>query len=104
MLSYKDIYNDFISQENSGNIIGLFRITCAIFGGLLVAYLGMTLLAFLTPGSLADSAIIPILFYPLVWACTALWISLSPSKSIALSRVIMPSLIFYISIYLFYKN
>lgn len=103
-MSTNSLYKNFISPEKSGRKIGLFRIICSIFGGLIVAYLAMTLFAFLTPGSLANSAIIPILFYPLVWACTALWISLSPSKLIALSRVILPSLVFFISIFLFFKS
>mgnify|MGYP005992851309 CR=1 FL=1 len=103
MFSYKSLYQDFITPEKSGRKIGLFRILCSIFGGLIIAYLGMVLFAYLTPISIASSAIIPILFYLLVWACVSLWISVSPSKFSALLRVITPTSIFSILIVLFYK-
>jgi len=84
--------------EENGKKIGLFRILCSIFGGLISAYLGMTLLVFIIPGSTGESIIIPLLFNTLAWACFALWISLSPTKLSALLRFLIPSLIFSISI------
>lgn len=103
ILSINTLYINFISPEDSGKKIGLFRIICAIFGGLIVSYLLMTILGILIPTSLANKAIIPLLFYPFAWSCIALWISLSPSKLNASLRVILPTLIFSISIYIFYK-
>lgn len=103
-MSINALFKDFISPEDSGKKIGLFRIICAIFGGLILSYLSMTLLGIIIPSSLANKAIIPLLFYPFAWSCIALWISLSPSKINALIRVVIPSLVFSISIYIFYKN
>ncbi|MCT7564669.1 hypothetical protein N5U20_11115 [Aliarcobacter butzleri] len=40
----KELIKSLSVPEESGKKIGLFRTLCAIFGGLIVAYLGMTLL------------------------------------------------------------
>ncbi len=104
MFYLQEVYNDFINPENSGNKIGLFRIICAVLGGLLLAYLSMTVVAILTPSSISVAIIIPILFYTSVWACIALWISLAPSKLIAFYRVLIPALIFSTLIFLFYRS
>ena len=89
--------------ERSGKKIGFFRTICAIFGGLIVAYLGMTLLIYIIPGSAAESIVVPLLFNTFFWAITALWISLSSTKLIALLRVLMPTLIFTILLIILYN-
>lgn len=95
-MSLKNIYKQLSTPEENGKKIGLFRIISSIFGGLLAAYLGMTLLIFLIPGSAGESIIIPLMFNTLVWACFALWIVLAPTKLSALYRFLIPSLIFSI--------
>lgn len=65
-------------------------------GGLLVAYSAMTLVTLLIPAPVGHAMIVPFIFTPFVWACTALWISLAPSKLHALSRSLAPSLLFAI--------
>ena len=45
----KKYLNQLKAAETSGTKIGLFRNICSIFGGLMVAYLGMTLLVFIIP-------------------------------------------------------
>lgn len=95
----QNIYKHLSTPENSGKKIGLFRNLCSIFGGLIAAYLGMTLLVFLIPGVPGESIIIPLMFNTFVWACFALWIVLAPTKLSALLRFLIPSLIF--SIFLF---
>lgn len=82
--------------EKNGKRIGLFRVLCSIFGGLLVSYLGMTLLIYIIPGSPGESIIIPLMFNTLVWAICSLWIALSPTRMSALKRASVPSLLFLI--------
>jgi hypothetical protein len=96
------LYEHLSIIEDSGKRIGLFRILCAIFGGLLVAYLGMTLLAVIIPENTGEAIILPLLFNTLVWSSTALWIALSSSKLIALLRCFVPSVIFAILLYILY--
>ena len=74
------IYKQLSTREKNGRKIGLFRTLCAIFGGLFVAYLGMTLLVFLIPTEASKSIIIPLMLNTLVWAIAALWISLAPKN------------------------
>ncbi|RBQ27915.1 hypothetical protein [Aliarcobacter vitoriensis] len=89
--------------ESSGKKIGLFRTICSIVGGLIVAYLGMTLLIFIIPGTAGESIIVPLLFNTFAWASVALWISLSKSKYIALLRCVVPTLIFGIALIILYN-
>lgn len=104
MFSYQQVYNNFIIPEKSGKKIGYFRIVSAIFGGLLISYLGMIVIGFLIPRNVSETISVSLLFHTLVWACTALWISLSSSKLIALIRVIFPTLLFSLIIYIFIKD
>jgi len=97
----KSIYKNLSLPENNGKKIGLFRIICSIFGGLLVSYLFMTLLTFLTPAPLGESLVVPIYLYTLLWAILSFWIALSHTKLIALKRVFIPSLICAIAILFF---
>jgi len=94
MISIKEMYYNFITPEKSGKKIGLFRTLLAIFGALIVTYLGMMVLLFVSPGSFLDLVVVFVLFYTFVWACSALWIVLAPSKLSALLRVIIPVFIF----------
>ncbi|RXJ60320.1 hypothetical protein [Candidatus Marinarcus aquaticus] len=80
--------------EKSGNKIGLFRTLCAVFGGLSVAYLGMTLLIYIIPGTPGESIVIPLLFNTLAWAIAALWIVVAPTRWSALMRSLVPSVLF----------
>lgn len=89
--------------EQSGKKIGLFRTLCAIFGGLFVAYLGMTLLIYIIPGSAGESIVVPLLFNTMAWAGVAIWISVAPSRLSALLRVVIPALIFSILIAVLYN-
>ncbi|AXX91401.1 hypothetical protein CPU12_03045 [Malaciobacter molluscorum LMG 25693] len=98
----KNIYNYLQTPEKSGRRLGLFRIFFCIFGGLIVAYLGMTLLAFLIPGEVKETAIISIMFNTLAWACATTWIALSYTKFSAFLKVIIPTLIFSFALYIFY--
>lgn len=91
------------TPEESGRKIGVFRTLCAIFGGLLVAYLGMTLLIYIIPGKPGESIIVPLLFNTMAWAMIALWISVSPTKLSAILRVVIPTLIFSILIAILYN-
>lgn len=102
MIKLKKIYNNLNTPELSGKKIGLFRVICAIFGGFLVAYLGMTFLTFLIPDSVENAIFVPLLFNTLAWSIVALWIVVAPSKLSALLRVIIPILIFCILIYIFF--
>ena len=99
----KQYINNLKIVEKSGKKIGLFRTICSIFGGLLLAYLGMTLLVFIIPGSAGESIIVPLLLNTFAWASVALWISLSKSKYIALLRCTIPSLIFSIILIILYN-
>lgn len=94
MLYLKKMYYNFITPEKSGKKIGLFRIILSIFGALIVSYLGMIVLLFISPGSFLDLLLVFVLFYTLAWACAALWIVLAPSKLSAFLRVIIPIFIF----------
>ncbi len=99
----KKLIKNLSIPESSGKKIGLFRAICAIFGGLLVAYLSMTLLIFLIPAKVGESIIIPLFLNTFVWAILALWISLSSTKLNALLKVLIPSLIFSILIIILYN-
>ncbi|QKF81005.1 hypothetical protein [Halarcobacter ebronensis] len=96
------LYKYLCTPEKNGRKIGLFRILSAIFGGLIVSYLGMTLLAFIIPVEIAKSAIISIMFNTFAWAIAATWISLSFTKLEALLRFLVPSFIFAILLYILY--
>ena len=98
----KNLYTKLITPETSGKKIGIFRIICSVFGGLVVAYLGMTLLAFLIPLEIRQSAIISIMFNTLAWALAATYIALSYTKLSALLKVVVPTIIFSILLYIFY--
>ncbi len=99
----KELIKNLSIPEQSGKKIGLFRTLCAIFGGLLVAYLGMTLLIYIIPGTPGESIIVPLLLNTMAWAGVALWISVSSTKLIALLRVVIPTLIFSILIAILYN-
>lgn len=99
----KKYLNQLKAAETSGTKIGLFRTICSIFGGLMVAYLGMTLLVFIIPGTAGESIIVSLLLNTLAWAIIALWISLSKTKYIALLRCTVPTLIFGILLIILYN-
>jgi hypothetical protein len=99
----KELIKSLSVPEASGKKIGLFRTLCAIFGGLMVAYLGMTLLVFIIPGTAGESIIVSLLLNTLAWAIIALWISLSKTKYIALLRCTVPTLIFGILLIILYN-
>jgi hypothetical protein len=99
----KNLIKTLSTPEQSGKKIGLFRTLCAIFGGLLVSYLGMTLLIYIIPGKPGESIIVPLLFNTMAWAMIALWISISPTKLSAILRVVIPTLIFTILIAILYN-
>lgn len=80
--------------------LGIFRTICAVVGGLFVSYLGLTVLALVLPMSLGESLFLPLLLFPLTWACAGLWIVLSTSKLVALSRSIVPTLVFSLLIFI----
>jgi len=95
---FDNLYKNLSVQEKSGRKIGLFRTLCAIFGGLFVAYLGMTLLVFLIPTDASKSIVVPLMLNTLAWAFAALWISVAPTKWSALMRAVVPTLVFSIAI------
>jgi hypothetical protein len=99
----KNLIKTLSIPEESGRKIGVFRTLCAIFGGLLVSYLGMTLLIYIIPGSAGESIVVPLLFNTMAWAMIALWISISPSKLSAIWRVVIPTFIFSILIAILYN-
>lgn len=92
--SISKIYKELSTPEKSGKTIGLFRVLCATFGGLLVAYLGMSLLTLIVSGSPGENIIVPLLLNTMAWSISALWISISHTKLIALLRVLVPSILF----------
>ncbi|AXH14031.1 hypothetical protein [Malaciobacter mytili] len=100
----KKIYQILKTPETNGKQIGIFRIFSSIFGGLLVAYLGMTLVAFLIPLEVKESAIISIMFNTFAYAGAITWIALASSKLEALKRVLIPTTIFTIALYFFIKE
>ena len=87
--------------ESSGKRIGLFRIACAIFGGLIAAYLSMIFLALIIPAPIEESGVLAIMLNTFSWACFATYIALSPSKLSALLRFIFPSIFFALYIFIF---
>lgn len=93
----KDIYKALATPEKNGGDIGWFRALCAVFGGLAVAYSAMTLLVLLPISETAHALFIPFLFTPFAWACTALWISLSPTRFGALLRSLVPTFVFFLA-------
>jgi len=96
------IYNYFRTPENNGKKIGLFRTITAIFGGLIVSYLGMTLLAFIIPLPIKESAIFSIMFNTFAWSGMATWIALSHTKLSALMKFLVPTIIFSITLFILY--
>ncbi|BAK72733.1 hypothetical protein [Arcobacter sp. L] len=99
----KELIKTLSIPEKSGKKIGVFRTICAILGGLVVAYLGMTLFIYIIPGKPGESIIVPLLFNTMAWAMIALWISVAPTKLSALLRVIIPTFIFLILIAILYN-
>lgn len=94
------VYNYLSTPETSGRTIGLFRILFSIFGGFLIAYLGMTLLAFVIPLRIEEAAILSIMFNTFAWAIATTWIALSFTKLQTLFRFLIPLIV--ISVLLYY--
>lgn len=99
--SLKQRFSHLAIPEKNAKRIGTFRTLCAVFGGLCVAYLGMSVLVFLIPGSPGESILVPLLFNTLAWAVAALWIVLAPTKLSALMRALVPSLGFTVALVAF---
>ena len=85
-------------SEKPGGKTGPWFFLCSFFGGLLVAYSGMTLVVFLIPAPVRHVIIVPFLFTPLAWALAALWISVAPNRLNALLRGLAPTLVFAMGI------
>lgn len=98
----KKIYTYLSTPEEKGKEIGLFRTITAIFGGLVLSYLTMTLVAFIIPLEIKESAIISIMFNTFAWAVAATWIALSYTKFDALIKFLVPTIIFSIALYILY--
>lgn len=86
-------YHWLFAPEKNKKQLGVFRTLMAVVGGLVVAYLAMTLLAFVLPGDLASAATFALMFNTLAWAGVALWIAVAPTKFRALMRVVVPALV-----------
>lgn len=86
------VYTFLVTPEPNGKKIGLFRILTAIFGGLVLSYLGMSLLPLLLASFKQDLAVIALLYNTFAWAVVALWIALAPTKLSALLRCLIPTL------------
>jgi hypothetical protein len=91
------------APEKSGKT-GLIRTLCAIIGGLLTAYSGMTLMVFMIPAPIDHAIIVPFLFTPFAWAMAALWISLAPNRINALLRGLVPSAVFAVGILILFAR
>ncbi len=100
--SIKKLFVILATEESSGRKIGLFRTICAIFGSLLVSFLFICFIALILALPLREAIVVPFLFHTFVWAVFALWISVSPSKLSALLRVIVPTTILSITIFILF--
>ena len=103
MKLFNNIYLYLSLKEKNGRKIGLFRSVLSVFGALLLSYLLMALSIFISPLSLGYSFSLALILHFIVWACFALWIIVSPSKMVALKRVLVPSIIFSILLMIMYK-
>lgn len=99
----KELILKLKTPEISGKKIGLFRVFCAIFGGLILSYISMSLFVFLSPLVWQESLFISVYMYCIVWAIVALWISLAKTKYIALMRWFIPSMVFGIALLIIFK-
>ena len=81
--------------------LGRFKVLCAFFGGLSVAYSGMILMALITPADLGTSMLVPFLFTPFAWSLSGLWVSLAPTRRSALIRSALPTGLFTLGITFF---
>jgi len=84
-------YRFLAVPEPNGKTIGLFRILIAVFGGLVLSYLSMCVLAAFNTPLKGDFAVVGLLYNTFAWAMAALWIALSPSKLSALLRFTLPT-------------
>jgi len=99
----KNYIHNLKIPEKSGKKIGIFRVICATFGGLIIALLMMALLVTITPIKKEDMTLLIIIIDGSVWALLAFWISLSSSKYIAILRTIVPIIVFTIALIIFYN-
>lgn len=100
----KQLYYYLSLPESNGKKIGLFRIITSLLGGLIVSYLGMTLLAVIVPMKVEESSIISIMFNTLTWAVVTTYIALSYTKLSALLRFFIPTILFSISLLYYTKG
>lgn len=100
----KELYNYLSLPEKNGKKIGLFRTLISLLGGLIVSYLGMTLLAVVVPLNVQEAAIISILFNTFAWALVSTYIALSYTKLSALLRFLIPTIVFSISLIFYAKG
>lgn len=100
----KRFYNYLLVPETNVKKIGTFRIITSIFGGLISAYLGMSVFAIIIPFEVQKSAVISIMFNTLAWAAFAIYIALSYTKLIALLRFLLPSIIFSLTLLLYMEG
>ncbi len=98
----KQIYTKLNTPEKRGKPLGWLRVSCSIFGGLILAYLSMTLLAFILPLRIQEAAIISIMFNTFIWACATTYIALAYTKFSALLRFLLPSTLCAIALYILY--
>ena len=78
--------NLFFKDKNS--TIGIIRLTCAIFAGLISAYLFICFIANYLTFSIFENIVIAVIILPFLWIAFALWIVLSNTKIQAIYKSI----------------
>jgi hypothetical protein len=94
------VLKNLSKTENNAKKIGLFRTLCSIFGGLIISYLCMAILILILPMEKNESIIIALILCSVLWASSALWIVLSHTKLIVLLKVLVPTILLIIVLFI----
>lgn len=84
----KFIHN--LIKKDTNNTLGTIRVSSAIFGGLVNAYLCIMIIASFLNESIFENIVIAIIILPIAWSGFGLWIIMSETKLKALLKTIIP--------------
>lgn len=82
-------------EKDTNNTLGTIRVSSAILGGLVNAYLSIMIIATFLNESIFENIVIAIIILPIAWSGFALWIVMSQTKLKALLKTIIPLLPLY---------
>lgn len=85
----KNTLNNIVKKDTN-NTLGAIRVSSAIIGGLVNAYLCIMIISTFLKESIFENIVIAIIILPIAWSCFGLWIIMSETKLKALIKTVLP--------------